>query len=1352
MSNFQPFDSTSESWDSYEQRFNFYLISKGITSESKKIACLVTEGGKELFGKIETWIYPRKIEDLSYADLLETVRAHQTSKKSIIVERYKFHKLVQAQNESCRSFVDRLKAAAKHCKFNDFLPYALRDQFVIGIKDIYCEKLLACDDDLSLDKAIQLVESLELSMCETEKIRGSNVGHETVGYVHQHAPPNRSRSPSPRYRCGSRSNIKLTKHSQPTHFEESIRSQSSRVGSQQPDHSQSQRRSQPSGNRQDASNHEQYQDRDRDAHRGRGQRIDQDRQTRCHRCTGFHNPVDCKFINANCYYCGTRGHIAKACRKSLAKPVYFVNSVNNVVRVIDEPIIHLVAIAVNVDVSCNIPFIVDTGSPVSIISSGVARHYRLFDHYKLRLCDIALKGYSGQPIEVLGEIMVSVPPAGPLRLVVVKGNAPALMGREWLRVLSIPLSLGSSPVRGCFHIESESPSTVLRPESEFPKLYAEGLGRLQGIKPHLTLKPGAVPKFCRARTVPYSLRKAIEEELDSMVAEGLAERVSFSEWATPVVPVHKKDGSVRLCGDYKITLNPELQVNQYPLPTPEDLFATLNGGRVFSKLDLAKAYHQVELSSKSQDMTTINTHKGLYKLLRLPFGIAPAPAIFQEILDKLVVGIPGVCVYLDDILVMGPSIAEHNHRVRQVLRKLEDAGFRLSAQKCQFSQKEVEFLGHRIDAEGVHPMPSKVEALQKAKAPQDRKQLRSFLGLVTYYHKFIPNLATVARPLYDLLKEVPWSWGAPQQETFEKLKCCLSSKQVLVHYDPSLPLRLICDASPVGLGAVLCHVLPEGSRPVCFASRTLTETEKQYSQLEREAMAIVFGVEQFHKYVYGRRFTLVTDNKPLSLILGPKKGIPVITAARIQRWALKLAAYQYDVELISSEENAVADYLSRQPAMHSGAEKSFVVYQIQEENCPINAQTIKFETEKDVVLTMVKTKLQGKWKTENDVKLKNYHRIRRQLSCNNGCLYNGIKIVVPTKLRAQMLEELHRHHDGMVKMKTKARESMWWPGIDKDIEVVVQACHACQIHGSNPQKIPLQPWPATSKVWERIHIDFAGPMDKKMFLLVVDAYSKWMEVVPLHHTTSEVVIEHLDQLFMRYGYPETIISDNGPQFVSHETTTYLKNCGVKHITSPPYHPASNGAVERCVRNFKSHVQPEKRNGLSIEKASQKFIHNYNSMPHEATGETPSERFLGRKMRTRLSQVTEWPSRQQTSTIANTTTNSPILEPSWQERKRKEKLNKYYNVHTKPKLIVPGQAVYARSYLQPFKFEPGVVKKVLGSAVAEIVFPDGRSCKRHFNQLKPRVTFRGEGSELNNKPLEPIRRVYPQRRHLPPNRL
>ena len=336
----------------------------------------------------------------------------------------------------------------------------------------------------------------------------------------------------------------------------------------------------------------------------------------------------------------------------------------------------------------------------------------------------------------------------------------------------------------------------------------------------LQLKPGAKPKFCKARPVPFALKAAIDRELDRLESQGILEKVSYSEWAAPIVPVPKQQGIIRLCGDYKVTIYPQLEVDQYPLPKPDNIFATLSGGKWFSKINLKNPYQQIQLAESSKPLVTINTHRGLYHYTRLPFGVASAPALFQKVMDTVLQGLPKVICFLDDILITASSCQEHLENVHRVLQWLEQYSIHARKSNCAFMCQAVEYLGHQVDAEGLHTLDTKVAGIQQAPCPKDVQELRSFLGLVHYYGKFMPNLSTLLQHLNNLLKrKIKWKRSDECKKGFQEIKKLLASAPVLAHYNPELPIQLAGDASAYGIGAMISHQFPDGTeRPVAYAS------------------------------------------------------------------------------------------------------------------------------------------------------------------------------------------------------------------------------------------------------------------------------------------------------------------------------------------------------------------------------------------------------------------------------------------------------------------------------------------------------------------------------------------------------
>ena len=333
----------------------------------------------------------------------------------------------------------------------------------------------------------------------------------------------------------------------------------------------------------------------------------------------------------------------------------------------------------------------------------------------------------------------------------------------------------------------------------------------------------------------------------------------------------------------KGTVNPAIQTEQFPILTLEEIRGKVSTWEKFTKIDLRSAYQQMVLDKASQQLCTINTHKGLFRYTRLPFGISSSPAIWQRFIEQVLAGLNGTCIIMDDLLVGSVNDDEHLRNLEAVFQQFQKYGLRVKLPKCVFMAPLVIYFGLPFSEIGIQPTNEKVKAIWDASTPRNVTELRSFLGMLAALSNFIPKLSTLAHPLYELLGNKPWKWTANCDQAFGDIKHTLTSETTLTHYDPGLPVELSVDASPYGLGAVIMHVYPNGTRlPIAYASQTLNEHEKRYGQIDKEALAIMFGLKRFHLYLYGQHFTILTDHKPLERIFGPKTAIPSLAAMRLQ--------------------------------------------------------------------------------------------------------------------------------------------------------------------------------------------------------------------------------------------------------------------------------------------------------------------------------------------------------------------------------------------------------------------------------------------------------------------------------------
>ncbi|XP_037521382.1 uncharacterized protein K02A2.6-like [Rhipicephalus sanguineus] len=665
------------------------------------------------------------------------------------------------------------------------------------------------------------------------------------------------------------------------------------------------------------------------------------------------------------------------------------------------------------------------------------------------------------------------------------------------------------------------------------------------------------------------------------------------------------------------TMNQVSKKADYPLPTTDEVLSHLRGGKVFSTLDLAQAYQQLHVTPETSEILTLNTLKGLYKVKRLPFGISAAPAIFQRFMETMLSGITGVCAYLDDVIISGKDATEHAERLEEVLKRLRNCNLRLGKNKCCFAVREVSFLGHRIDETGVHTNEEKVRAITNAPAPNCKQALQSFLGMLAFYDRFLKNRATIASCLYQLLqKDATWRWETKHQEAFDKLKRLLLSQTVLAHYDEQKELLVSCDASPYGIGAVLSQRDDQNREaPIAFASRTLGTAERNYAQLDREGLAVVFAAHKFHKYIAGRKVTFVTDHQPLLGILGPGKPTAQVLSPRMTRWCIKLAAYDYNIVYRHGKNHQNADALSRLPLPERLDEPwppgDVLLFEALSRP-PFTATEIARLTQEDSILQRLYKAVQdGTVEKLTGDEFAPYRRRATALAFHRECLTLGSRVIIPSSARSHFLALLHAGHRGMVAMKKCARSYVWWPGIDKVIEETVRQCRECLSTQKSPPKAPIPSWDRPKTPWHTVHVDFAGPLLGRTYLVVVDAHTKWVEVRHVTQATSAVVIDVLRSIFATFGIPRKVVSDNGKAFISNEIRQFYTANGIQATTSPAYHPATNGQAERYVAELKKALLRDTDKSIQCRLA--RFLYRQHTTIHTATGMSPARAMFGREL-------------------------------------------------------------------------------------------------------------------------------------------
>ena len=1259
IGNVGPYEE-SEKFSTYVDRVKLFFSANDI-KDGKQVPAFLSIIGPKCYGLVKDLVSPKLPKDCTFDELVKALTNHYKPQVIVIYERFKFYKRCQETHENVSTFVAALKSLAATCDFGDRLEEMLRDKLVMGLKEESTQRVLLTEKSLTFARAVEIAAAREAAEKDVREFgqRVNSNSREVNAIKHVHSKNN------------------------------SFSKQKSKQGGKEKE---------------------------------KGKKPEKP----CSGCGKGHWKSDCPFKNSECYLCKRTGHIAKVCfskntgRANLSKPlgesknknvssVESSSSGNTKVEVPSEYIFTTISsnledpyyVTLNLDNTADVKFQIDTGAARTLISESEFRKSFPQSTPKLMPSKTELKKYGGSEIPVCGEIRVRIGFRGQVlenqSIVIVKDSGPNLLGRDLLPALHISLNLADSSV----HAVTDK-SVV----SKFPEVFKEELGTFKGIEVSFDVEESISPKYFKARNVPYAMRAKVDAALDKLLEQEIIQPVAHSNWAAPIVPVLKGDGTIRICGDYRLTVNQATKVTVYPVPRIDDLFTTLGNGKIFSKLDMTNAYNQIVLSPESRSLTTINTHRGLFQYNRLCFGIASAPGIFQRAVEELLRGIPGVCVFMDDILVSGSNVCEHEERLCEVLRRFQEVGLRLHPTKCSFGVDKVQYLGYTIDSSGLKPTKEKLDAIFNAPEPKDITQLRSYLGMLNFYRKFLVHAAVVLEPLNRLLrKDVNWEWNSQHSQAFQESKSLLIDA-CLVHFDPTLPIVVSADSSKYGLGAVLCQKKEGEELPVVFASRTLNKAERNYSQTEKEALALVFALKKFHHYLWGHTFSLITDHKPLLGLFNPNKPIPEMASGRIQRWSLMLQAYSFELYHRSGKSLGTADALSRLPLTAAPESVPVCAEWVQLVNAldttPVTAKEISKWSSKDPVIAKVLLFLDCGWPETVEDALKPFFHRKNELSVQQGCLLWGARVIIPSQGREQMLRELHQEHLGSTKMKQLARSYFWWPGLDRDIEELSASCGICLSNRALPKKAPLHPWDWPDKPWVRVHADYAGPVLGTYFLVLTDAHSKWMEVLPTKDTSSFATINLIRNVFSRFGLPLTFVSDNGPNFVSREFELFLEKNGVRHITSAPYQPSTNGQAENAVKSLKYFLKhcAEEDWRMKLDK----FLFQYRVTPHSTTGVSPAELMFGRRLRTVLDLVHP----------------GKCVKQNVLSKQERQKSN-YDTTVTRGVQLNPESPVMVRNYSTVAKdrWIPAKVLEQTGPVSFKCELSGGRTVRRHQNQILTR---------------------------------
>ena len=731
------------------------------------------------------------------------------------------------------------------------------------------------------------------------------------------------------------------------------------------------------------------------------------------------------------------------------------------------------------------------------------------------------------------------------------------------------------------------------------------------------------------RTSPEN-KQEIERQVKEMCDLGLVEP-SLSPWASPVVLVKKKDGSMRFCVDYR-KLNAVTKKDSFPLPLINDVLDSLHGTNYFTTLDMKSGYFQIQLDPATKEKTAFVTHNDLLHFKVLPFGLTNSPATFQRLMGHILRGLEYTCalIYIDDTIIFSKTVDEHLGHIEEVFKRLRDANLRLNPKKCKFAKQELEYLGHIVTPQGIKPCPSKIKAIESYPVPKNVKQLRSFLGLANYYRRFIKDFAKIAHPLNQLTKKfVKFGWTISCQEAFDLLKRALISEPILAYPDFTREFHVTVDSSSTALGMTLSQFSNNGvERVIAYNGRNLSNAEVNYSTTEREALALVEAIKKYQPYLHGRKFTVHTDHQPLQWLTKIKEPLP-----KLARWSLYLQQFTFTVSYLPGKENSHADGLSRR----------------EYDKCELFAMSKR--TQPDTSLQVIEAQRRDRELSDlisylESHELPDDEKIARKLLMMEDYFYLGddgllyrienktsrnlsepiSQLVIPTSMRYEILSNAHDHvtggHLGTHKTYQKLRARYWWKGMFKDTDHWCKSCIDCSMKKSprNKHKAPLLPIPVGG-AFDRVAVDIIGPLKtttkgNKYIIVFMDYLTRWPEAIPVPTIDAATVARvFVDEIISRHGAPIEILSDRGSNFLSSLFREICRIFKIHKLSTSSYHPQTDGLVERfngtLIQSLSMYVNKDQTDWDLYIPA---VLFAYRVTPSDATQETPFYLIHGRQCR------------------------------------------------------------------------------------------------------------------------------------------
>ena len=998
---------------------------------------------------------------------------------------------------------------------------------------------------------------------------------------------------------------------------------------------------------------------------------------KCGRCGRSDSHRFCPAVSSVCAFCKRKGHWQAVCRNK--------NRTVNQVHVDEESddlgaeagadleeVLHIytldskpndrwtAALKANNTV---LQFRIDTGAKCNVMQK--SDFDRIKGQEPMETSKTVLKTYSNNLLKPIGQINIKIQ-GKKQDLITAKFQIVDMKAEN---IISGDLAEALGLIEKIDNLQQQENKTDL---DDYPEV-TRTTGLLPGVY-KIKLEEGSTGVVHACRKFPPALKDKITAKLLEMERDEFIERVHEpTEWVNSMV-VAMKNEKIRICLDPK-DLNKVIKREHHPMRSVEEVTREIPNATVFSKLDAKSGFLQIKLDEDSSKLTTFNTPLGRYKWLRLPFGLKCSPEIFQKIMDQMLEGIDGAFVIMDDILIAGTDLKQHDEILKEVLRRATDYNLKLNMEKVRVRQKSVEYCGHIISAEGLRADPEKIKAVREMPKPHDKESLRRFLGFVTYLGKFIPNLSQVDQPLRQLLKtENIFQWEDQQEKAFNKLKDLCVKAPVLQYFDVNKPVEVHCDASSTGLGAVLV----QDNRPVAYSSRALTDTETRYAQIEKEMLAIVHACKKFHCFIFGKEVTVFTDHKPLELIF--KKQL-LAAPMRLQRMLLALQWYDITVTYRKGKDMQLPDTLSRAYLQESVAEIDINQVNASEFLSITEEKYRLFQVKTEEELKLLHQTIQEGWPEQRKSVprgVQPYFESRGELNVVDGIIFKSMRIVVPPSLRTYALDLIHKSHMGIVKCKQRGREVFFWPNMNAEIEQKVRNCELCAAIGNKQPAEPLKYTLLPNHPFAEIAADIFE-FESVNYLVTVDYYSSFIQTAKLNSLRSFTVIEALKQSFSVHGIPNKIRTDCGTQFTSQEFQDFCQEYNIQHHMVSPHHQSANGKAERAVQIVKRLWHKCKDKYLAIL--------DFNTTPLENVKASPAQLLMGRRPRNLLPAVNKL---LQPRTI-------PRTEFSKQYYKMKETQKFYHDRTTRPLHDLPEA--------KPVRLQPTTGRKVwLPGAIVKKVGP------------------------------------------------